>query len=126
MKVAPCGSLMIVSRDQGASKGATITLPPSSVAFAAVASVSSTEKVTLQCGGVSRWSSGIGLRLATTSSKRVGHAHLRDLLADAGVVALEVVAVAHQRPHLGAVEGQRGPAEQRAVEGLRAVYIAGV
>jgi hypothetical protein len=69
MKVAPCGSLTIVSRDQGASKGGTITFPPSSLTLAAVASVSATEKVTLQCGGVSGWSPGIGLMLATTSSK---------------------------------------------------------
>src|SRR5262245_19717313 len=36
MNIAPCGSVMMVIRTQGASKGGTITLPPSSVALAAV------------------------------------------------------------------------------------------
>src|SRR5207237_9788263 len=63
LNVAPCGSAMTVIRmvyvgvDQGASNGGTITPPPSSVALAAVASASALAKVTLQCGGVSGWSS---------------------------------------------------------------------
>src|SRR5918995_4727453 len=72
MNVAPCGSPITVIRTQGASNGGTITFPPSSVAFAAAASASSTAKVTLQCAGVSGWSPVIGLIVATTSSNRSG------------------------------------------------------
>jgi hypothetical protein len=67
LNVAPCGSAMTACRmvyvgvDQGASNGATMTFPPSSVAFAAVASASPLAKVTLQCAGVSAWSSEIGM-----------------------------------------------------------------
>ena len=53
MKVAPCGSATTAIRTQGASNGVTTTVPPSSAAFAAVASASSTPKVTLQRAGVS-------------------------------------------------------------------------
>jgi hypothetical protein len=63
---------MIVIRTHGASNGGTTTRPPSSAARAATASASSTAKVRPQCAGVSGWSSGIGLTLATTSSKRSG------------------------------------------------------
>jgi hypothetical protein len=56
----------------GASNGGTITFPPRSTALVAVASASSTAKVTLQCAGVSSWSSAIGLMLATTSSNPFG------------------------------------------------------
>jgi len=57
--VAPCGSAMTVIRTEGASEGGTIAVPPSSTAFAAVASASPTAKIPLQCGGVSGCSSGI-------------------------------------------------------------------
>src|SRR5437762_3386555 len=50
----------------------TLFRSPSWVAFAAVASASSTAKVTLHCAGTSGWSWGIGLMLATTSSKPAG------------------------------------------------------
>ena len=72
VKIAPCGSATTVIRTHGASIGGTITLPPSSGAFLAIASASSTANVTPQCAGVSGWSSGIGTMLATTSSKPSG------------------------------------------------------
>src|SRR5438128_1430021 len=72
MNVAPCGSLMIVIRTRGASKGGTIPCAPSSVAFAAVASAAASAKITLQCAGASGWSSAIGLIVATTSSNPAG------------------------------------------------------
>jgi hypothetical protein len=72
VKVAPCGSARTVIRTQGASNGGTSTVPPSWVAAAAAVSASSTANVTLQCAGVSRWSSPIRLIVATTSSKSGG------------------------------------------------------
>ena len=45
--VAPCGSPSTVIREYGASIGGANTVPPSSAAFAAVASASSVENVTL-------------------------------------------------------------------------------
>src|SRR5829696_8889306 len=54
-------------------------------------------------------------------------APLRHLLAEVGVVTLEVVAVPGQRPHLGpAIQDERSPAEHRAVERLRLSDLAGV
>ena len=72
VNVAPWGSLMTVMRTHGASNGATSTRPPSSIARTAVASASATPSVMLQCGAVSVSPSAIGMRLATTSSKRSG------------------------------------------------------
>src|SRR5437764_240855 len=66
--IAPCGSRSTVKREYGASTGATSTVPPSSAAFAAVASASSVEKVTLQWAGVSASSPAIGVIAASTSS----------------------------------------------------------
>src|SRR5205814_8121289 len=51
VNVAPCGSRSTVSREYGASIGGTTTWPPSSVAFRAAASASSTPKVTPQWPG---------------------------------------------------------------------------
>src|SRR5437868_14325038 len=72
MKVAPCGSAMTAIRTHGASNGATRTVPPSSLAFAAVASASATANVTLQYGLTSGGSSAMGLSDATTSAKPSG------------------------------------------------------
>src|SRR5215211_6734627 len=72
MKVAPCGSVMKVILTQGASNGGTTTWPPSCAALSAVASASSTAKVTFQCAATSGWSSAIGLSVATKSSKPSG------------------------------------------------------
>jgi hypothetical protein len=44
VNIAPCGSAMTVDRIHGASKGGTITLPPSAAALSAMASASSTPK----------------------------------------------------------------------------------
>jgi hypothetical protein len=97
------------------------------VAFAATASASSTPNVTLQCAGVPGWSCGIGLigqRRPRNPSVRRASAIC---LAEVGIFALEKVAEAGQRPHLGpAVEGERPPADHRAVERLRAFHVAGV
>ncbi len=59
-------------RTHGASKGATSTCPPSSAARSAIASASSTPNVTPQYAELPASSSGMGTRLATTSSKRSG------------------------------------------------------
>jgi hypothetical protein len=126
MNVAPCGSAMTAIRTQGASNGGTITAPPSSIAFAAVASASSTAKVTFQCAGVSGWSSVIGLIVATDVLEPVRRARRGHLLPEVGVVALEVIAVAGQRPHLSPGDVERPPAEDRAVERPRAFDVAGV
>jgi hypothetical protein len=123
LNVAPCGSAMTACRmvyvgvDQGASNGATMTFPPSSVAFAAVASASPLAKVTLQCAGVSAWSSEIGMMLPATSSNPSGPC-LRHWPAEARVMLpLEPVAVAGQRPSLrAAADSGRLPPEQRSVE----------
>ena len=59
LNTAPCGSRNTAMRPTGVSNGATITEPPSSAAFAAVASASAVAKYTCQwlgapgiCGGV--------------------------------------------------------------------------
>ncbi len=72
VNTAPCGSRRTVKRTKGASMGGASTVPPSSVAFAAAASASSTAKVTLQCGGASGAFPLSGISQATTSSKPAG------------------------------------------------------
>ena len=127
MKVAPWGSVMTVILTQGASNGGTTTSPPSSAALSAVASASSTANVTLQCAGTSGWSSAIGLSVATTSSKPAGAPISAIRLRRLGIALLQEVAVAGQPPHLGAAsEAERLPSEHRAVEGLRALRVAGI
>jgi hypothetical protein len=59
---------MTVILTQGASKGATTTWPPSCAAPSAIASASSTAKVTLQCAGTSGWSPARGVHRGHTGN----------------------------------------------------------
>src|SRR5918994_293162 len=74
VNTAPCGSRKAATRVGPASEGGAITVPPSSTARVAIASVSSTVNVTLQWDGTSseNWSLVIGRSPATTSSKPGG------------------------------------------------------
>jgi hypothetical protein len=86
----------------------------------------STANVTLQCAGVSESSAAIGAEVGDDVLEAWRPAHLRHLLAEPGLQALEVVAVAGQRPHLAGAEVERGPAEHGAVERLRPLDVARV
>ena len=125
MNVAPCGSAITVIRTHGASNGGDDDLAAEAAAAAAVASASSTPNVTLQCGGVSGWSSGIGLIAGDDVLEAGRRADLGHPLAHARGSLLQVVAVAGQRPRRAAAEVEGPPAEHRAVERLRGLEVAG-
>ena len=118
MNVAPCGSLMTVIRTQGASKGGTTTLPPSSVTFAAVASSNHPEghaPMRRRVGLVVRDQVDAGDDVL----EALGAADLRHLLAEPG---LKLSASGRRSPATSTSPRREGPgwsAEHRAVEGLQ-------
>ena len=71
---APWGSLSTATLTTPASNGGTVIVPPSCAALSAIASVSATANVTLQCGGTSSgdWPFVIGSSHAIASSKPSG------------------------------------------------------
>ena len=101
-----------------------MTFPPSFVISFAVASTSSTPKVTDQCrrGGVAGRDR---LQRGDDLDEAVGGTHLRHLLPQARRALLEVVAVARQHPELPGGDGQDLPTEDRAVERRRRLLVAG-
>jgi len=64
-KTAPVGSCATVIRPESkTSNGSTITVPPASRIFAAVASTSSLARYVVQCGGIPSCCGGGGLPAA--------------------------------------------------------------
>ena len=119
VNTAPWGSLSTVIRTQGASSGGARTFPPSCSARSAIASASSTANVMLQWAGVSVFGHEPRDRVLEALGRLdVGHA-----LAQIGVALGEEVPVAGHPPDAAVA---RLPAEDRAVERLRALGVARV
>ena len=85
MNVAPCGSLITANLVHGASSGPATISPPSSVAFAAVASASSVAERDVPVRRRLRVVVGDRLERGDDVDEALGSTHRSDLLAKAGV-----------------------------------------